>query len=299
MMKKNWIITFFIFFSASIAAADEIEQAFSGSAPQEVVESTRQLIQSDINRTRAIDVTRAMLQNRFKAQQILKAHKVMMSAYQQGVPLEPIISKAFEGMSKQVQPENIVRAMERVQARYASAYRQARRLTDQKTHLNQMGHIIAAGMSAGMNEKSIEMIVHELQQRSREMKTDQRIALALETFKTARDMARLGVSSPQTVSVVNTALQHQFSAPQMQAMRDSFLKDSRTTVSQRLAKNYAIAIQQGKSFGGSDSGQIDTTGKSEGSSGDGGPGGGGGSDDPGGPGDPGDSGGRGGPGGNH
>ena len=93
MMKKNWIITFFIFFSASIAAADEIEQAFSGSAPQEVVESTRQLIQSDINRTRAIDVTRAMLQNRFNTQQILKAHKVMRNAYQQGVPLEPIISR--------------------------------------------------------------------------------------------------------------------------------------------------------------------------------------------------------------
>jgi hypothetical protein len=265
-------------------------------ASQEVMSSTRQLIQSGINRTSALDLTRAMLQNSFNNRQILKAHTVLMSAHQQGVPLESIISKAIEGMSKHVQAGRIVNAMEKVKTRYAFALQQSQKLSGQKNQMNQMGHIIASGMSAGMNKGGVEKIVRALQSRSRAMKTDQKITLAMETFKTARDMARLGVSSSQTVSVVSSALQHQFNAVQMQNMRTSFINDSRTTAVKRLAKSYTMNIQQGKGFGGSSRDRMGTTGGSGGSGGHEGPGGPGG---PGGGGGPGGPGGSGGPGGNH
>ena len=302
MMKINWIITTLMLFCASIAGADEISEAFSGKAPESVVESTRHLVQSGLNRQDTIEVTRAMLQNEFNIQQILEAHTVLMNTHRAGISPEPIINKAHEGMSKHVAAGNIVMAMQKVQFRYIFAHQQARKLTARKSHVNQMGNLMAAGMAAGVNSAELEAIVHELQARLQSMSADEQIALSIETFKTTRDMARLGVSSSQAVSVVVTALQHQFDNVQMQNMRAAFVKDSRTTAPQSLAAGYAAAIEQGNNFRGSDNDQPGKSGGSGsgGSGGGSGPGGSGGGSGPGGSGGgggPGGSGGGGGPGG--
>ena len=270
MMKLTWTITIIVLFSASLACADEISEAFSGKAPEAVIKSTRRLIQSGLNRQDTIAVTRAMLQNEFSVQQILDAHAVIMNAHQQGVPPDPIISKAYEGMSKRVRAGNIVGAMQKVQSRYAFAYQQTQKLTARKSHVNQMAHIMAAGLAAGIDPIGFEKIVKELQVRFQEMNTDQQGALATETLKASRDIARLGVSSSQTLSVVVTALQHQFDYIQMQNMRVSFIKRSRTDTPQSLAASYAAAIERGVNFGAPDNGQ---TGK-PGGAGPGGAGGG-------------------------
>ena len=293
MMKITWIITILMLFHASFACADEVSEAFSGKAPEAVVKSTRHLIQSGINRQDTIEVTRAMLQNQFNVQQILDAHTVLINAHQQGIAPEPIISKAHEGMSKHVAAGNIVKAMQKVQSRYVFAPQKAQKLTARKSHMNQMVHIMAAGLAAGAGAMGLEAIVNELHARSQEMDTDQQAALAMQTFKATRDMARLGVSSAKTVSVVVTALQHRFDNIQMQNMRTAFVKNSRTTAPQRLAASYAAAIAQGSNFRGSD---HDQPGKS-GGSGHGGSGGGSGPGGSGGGSGPGGSGGGSGPGG--
>ena len=64
-MKKACLITFLLFINASIASAEDVGQALSESASGEVIQSTRQLIQSGLNSDSAIDVTRAMLKNKF------------------------------------------------------------------------------------------------------------------------------------------------------------------------------------------------------------------------------------------
>ena len=291
-MKKILVITILMVFSTGTAGADDVGQALSGLAPQPVVQSTRQLIQAGANRAATIDVTRAMLQYGFTARQTLSAHAVLMNTHQQGLPLEPIISKAFEGMSKHVPADSIVNAMQKVQSRQAYANLKAQNFASRKAQVNLMGHIIAAGLAAGMEPSGLEVIAHELQARSQPMAPDQKTALALETFKAARDMARLGVSSSQIASVVAAALQHEFTAEQMHAMRTAFIKDSRTTAPQSAAAGYAKAIEQGKNFGGQ-TGAAGSTGASHGGSGSGGGGGPGGSGGSGGPGGPG------GPGGNH
>ena len=250
MMKKIWLITILFLLSAGAAAGDDVGQALSGVAPETVIQSSRQLIQSGANRKSTIEVTRAMLQYGFTEQQTLAAHSVFMNAQEQGLPLDSLISKALEGMSKRVAAGSIVNAMQKVRARHSFAHRQAQKFASRKAQMNLMQHIIAASLAAGMKPPEFETIVQELQARSQQMKADQKAALAIETFKTARDMARLGVSSSQTASVVGKALQHEFTTVQMQAMRASFINDSRATAPQSTAAGYASAIEQGKSFGG-------------------------------------------------
>jgi hypothetical protein len=290
-MKIKWIIAIVMLFSASFAYADEVSEAFSGKAPEAVVKSTRHMIQSGLNRHDTIEVTRAMLQNQFNAQQILDAHSVLLNAHQQGLTSKPIVSKAYEGMSKNVAADKIVRAMEIVRSRYVFAHRQTQKLTPRKSHVDQIKQTMAASLSAGVDSIGVETIVKELLARFQELNTNQQAALALETFKVTRDMARLGVSSSQTVSVVVTALQHQFDNTQMNNMRAAFVENSLKTAPQSLAASYAATIAKGGNFGDSNNGQSGNSGRSGpgGSSGNGGSG-------PGGPGGSG-PGGRSGPGG--
>lgn len=305
IVQKTGLAAGILLLAAAIAVADEVDEDLAGIASPAVLQSTRGLIQSGLASEQAIAVTRAMVQSQFESQQIARAHQVLVNAQTQGLPPEPIINKAFEGMAKQVQAGRIVSAMEAVRARYDFALQQAAKLSGQKSRVEQTGQVIAACLTAGMAPRGIEAITDELHQRSLAMKTDQRIALALQTFKTARDMARLGVSPSQAAAVVCQALQHQFSAAQMQNMRAAFKNDIRTTTPQSLAARYSRSIQQGKSFesphgdqrGGGQStatGGSSGVGPGSGSGGEGGPGGGSGAGSGGSSGGPG--GGSGGPG---
>ena len=292
MMQKIGLAAAMLLLAATIAGADEVDRALSDMASPAVVQSTRGLIESGLASERALAVTRAMVQNRFQEKQIVKAHQVLLNAQTKGLPPDPIINKAFEGMAKQVESGRIVSAMDAVRARYDFAFKQAAKLSGRKSQMSQTGHVIAACLTAGLSSKGIESITNELQQRSRTMKAEQSDALALETYKTARDMARLGVSPSQAAALIGRALQHQFSAAQMQNMRAAFRNDSRTTGPQSLALSYGRSIEQGKSFEGSESGQMGEN-HGSGSSGSAGSGSGG----PGGGGDSGGSGPGGGPGG--
>jgi hypothetical protein len=283
IIKKIGLATGILLLAAAVAGADEVDEALSGIASPAVVQSTRGLIESGLASERAIAVTRAMVQNRFEAQQIAAAHQVLVSAQAKGLPPEPIINKAFEGMAKQVQAGRIVNAMEAVGARYDFALQQSAKLSGQKYRMDQTGHVIAACLTAGMDPKGIESITDKLQQRTRAMKTDQQSALVLETYKTARDMARLGVPPSETEAVVLLALQHGFDAASMQNMRAAFRNDSRTTEPRSLAARYSNSIRQGENFessGGRQKGGDQGTGSSGGAGnapGSPGPGGGGGS----------------------
>ena len=144
----------------------------------------------------------------------------------------------------------------------------------------------------GVNEESIVDILREME--SRGLSADQKDDLSIETFKMARDMARLGVISSQTVTLVNQALQHQFTANQMQNLRSSIMHNSRATDPHSLVASFGKAIEQGKSFDSSGSNQM-SQGGNQGPTGGHGSGPGGSGSGSGGGSDPGGSGG--GPGG--
>ena len=90
-----------------------------------------------------------------------------------------------------------------------------------------------------------------LQQRARiETMTASRLGpLAVETFTTARDMARLGVSPGVATEVLSQAIQHRYSAAEMQMMRRSFSNQSRQASPNTLAERYAQGIRGGATAG--------------------------------------------------
>ncbi len=285
-MKKIFITVFSLLFYASIALADAVDDRLPPETPDKLKASTRQMIQAGLKSDDAIKMTRSMLENDFTIDNTLRAQQIIMNAHNKGLPIEPLGNKAFEGMAKNVKADRIIRAMEKVLARYTFAYERAAVLSKEKEQISRLGNTLAAGLAAGLNNQDAAQICSDVQNRAQNMNSIEHDSLAFETLKTARDMARLSVASKAVAEVLSQALQKGYSAKEMKSMRAAFMSHSQTTSPQKLAKSYSKAIQQGKSIQG-----IEGSGGKGGSAGPGGSGGAGGSGGPGGPGGGGGSGG--------
>ena len=300
-MKKIFITIFCLLFFASIALADAVDDRLPPETPDQLKASTRQMMQAGLKGDDAIKMTRSMLENEFTMDNTLKAQQIIMKAHNLGLPIEPLENKAFEGMTKNVKADRIIRAMQTVLSRYAFAYERAAVLSKQKEQLSRLGNTLAAGLAAGLNNQDAAQICSTVQSRAQKMNSIEHNHLALETLKTARDMARLSVASKAVADVLIQALQKGYSAEEMKTMRAAFMSHSRTTSPQNLAKSYSRAIQHGKSTHGLESpggkGHSGASGGSGDPGGSGGEGGAGGSGGSGGSGGGGDSGGSGGSGG--
>lgn len=263
---------------ATAALADAVDDGLPPDAPAAVKSSARQAIRSGLKTEDVVNITRAMVQNRFGAQQIELAHALMIEAQNSGMPVQPLVDKAFEGMAKSVPPSLIAGAMETVQARNAFAFQRATRLTDDRSRTQHLGRTLAAGLAAGLSESDADRITRAVQQRAGSMNSDQAYSLALESFQTARDVSRLGVSSQAVAGMVTRALDKGFSHEDMRAMRSSFMNQAQHSEPQNLARGYTSAIQEGKGFqGGPGSGGDQSGGSGSGGPGAGGSGGPGGS----------------------
>jgi len=252
-MKKIFITILPILFYASIALADAVDDRLPPETPDPLKASTRQMIQAGLKDDDAIKMTRSMLENEFSIDNTLKAQQIIMKAHNKGLPIEPLENKAFEGMTKNVKADRIVRAMETVLSRYAFAYERAAVLAKQKEQLSRLGNTLAAGLAAGLNNRDAAKICSTVQNRAQKMNSIEHNRLAFETLKTARDMARLRVTSKAVADVLIQALQKGYSAEEMKTMRAAFMTHSRTTSPQNLAKSYSRAIQHGKSTHGFES----------------------------------------------
>jgi hypothetical protein len=204
----------------------------------------------------------------------------MIQAHNSGMPVEPLMNKAYEGMAKGVQPPLVLRAMERVQSRYTLAYRHAAQLSVNIAQKASLGNALSGAMAAGFSDADADRIKQMLRQRAQAMSSDEAYNLALECFYTARDVSRLGVSSPAVAQMLDGALEKGFRHQEMQAMRHAFMKQARHSQPQDLAHSYARAIQEGKGFqegmgsGAAGSGMVMDSGESgTGKGGKGGPGG--------------------------
>jgi hypothetical protein len=286
------------------ALADAIDDGLPANTPAAVKASTRQAVKSGLEPASVVKLTHAMLQHNFDERQIQMAYTLMIEAHNSGLPVEPLINKAFEGMAKNVQPPLIVSALQTVESRDSFAIQRAAQLTDQKSRAQNLGRTLAAGLAAGLSRDDADKITEMVQQRAGSMNSNQAFSLALACYQTARDASRLGVSSQAVTGMVTTALAKGFNQEDMQALHNSFVTQARQSEPQNLARGFIAAIQEGRGFqagsGGSGdsvggSGRGETGGGSGGSGGGSGGSGGGGGGPGGGGGGPG--GGGGGPGG--
>ena len=246
-MKKIFVIAFVLSLFASVALGDEVDTGLSAMATEQLKVSTRQMIRSGINGDDAIKMTRLMLENRFREEHALRVHQILIDAHKEGLPVGPIMSKAHEGIAKQVKDMEIVQAMEKVRSRYSLAYEQANKLTPNQAQIRLIGNNIAEGLAAGMNDYDVSRIRHRLQQRSQQMTNSEMNELAVESLRSARDMARLRVSSSSAADIVCQALQHRYGAKEMARMRKSFMTHSRNSSPTTLAESYLDAIRGGRS----------------------------------------------------
>ena len=284
-MKKILLIILSIFFFASLAWGDEVDDGLSNMATEQIRIHTRAMINAGIPSDDAIKMTRMMIQNRFQQKNTLRAQQIVMDTAKKNLPIEPVMNKAFEGMAKNATENQVIQAMEKTRARYSYAYSHAREFTNKRGRTDNIGNAIAKGLAAGMTEKDIERTTERLRQRTRQMTRTRTEILAEESFLALRTMARLGVSSKMAADTVCQALQQQYSAKEMKQMHHSFMTRSMSTNPAKLAYQYTHAIRKGVRAGNLDTNptgkptQNDHTrgsGSSDGSGGSGGSGGHGG-----------------------
>lgn len=257
---------------ATAAFGDVIDDSLPPDTPRAVKTSARQAIQNGLPQANVVKLTRAMLQNKFDAQQIQQTHAVMIEAKNSGMPVQPLVNKAFEGMAKGVDPSLILGAMQSVQSRNEFAYQRAARLSRNKTQMATLGQSLSAGLAAGLSKNDASKITEMIEQRSRSMKSERAYMLALECFNTARDVSRLGVSSQAVTNMLISALNKGFNHQDMQAMRSAFMAQSRQSHPQNLARSYSAAILEGKGFQGGRGGDAGHGASGSGHSGSGGSG---------------------------
>ena len=271
--------------SAAIALGDTIDDSLPANSPTAVKASARQAIQSGLTPQPVIEITRAMLQHEFNEAQIQRAHALLVEAKVAGTPEQPLMNKAHEGIAKNVPPSMIMNAMETVQARHSFAFQHAAKLTDEPTRAQHLGQVMAASLAAGLSTEDADEIMGQIQQHARSTKPNQAYGLALESFQTARDVSRLGVSSEAVTGMISQGLSQGYSNEDMRALRSSFMMQAQHTEAQNLARGYTAAMQEGKGFQGgagiaggqsgiSGSGGAGSGGSGGGSGGSGGSGGG-------------------------
>lgn len=235
------------------AWADEIDDALPESASLQIRNNTRQMVHTGISQDDATQLTRAMLQHRFQERHIIQAQNTLMETLQSGLPVEPVMNKALEGMAKNQTDERIVRAMKMTQLRYAYAHRKAQELTTDEETQNRLRLSIAQGMGAGLQGKDMEPVMAQLQIRIHQMSQNNADELCLQTFSTARIMARLGVDPDNVSDVICQALQHRFTVREMQQLGLKFKSQSQQTSPNQLANQFAYKIGQGQTPGESGS----------------------------------------------
>ncbi len=248
MMKKILFLSILVVVQAAVAFADEVASGLDGEVSEQLKASARQAIQAGVASDIAIELTRVLRRNDFNDKQIQRAHALLIKAQRAGLPLQPIVSKAYEGIAKQVPPDTTLTAMDAVLSRYDFAYSRVGRLSSRNDQRNRLGQALAAGIAAGVSPEDADAMVAAVQQHADATRSDQAGELALSAFETARDAARLGVSSTAAAGLVIQALTKGLSLAEMQAMHQSFLSQSRNALPENLAQSYAAAIQQGKNF---------------------------------------------------
>ena len=281
-MKKISLIISVLFCLTSLVFADESE-GLSQQAMETVEQQTREMSALGIPEAQAQKMLTQMVRNRFQKQNIVRAQQTVMAAAKAGLPTEPVMSKAMEGMAKQAKEQQVIAAMETVRSRYAHANRLAKSLSDDKKSVDTMTTAVADSLAAGMKTEDMQAVMAQLQvrvqsrQQTRNKAED--VELAIQTMQTTRTMARLGVHSSDVSDTLCQALKNRYTHQDMKQLRHQIAKQAHQASAQQIASRHAGSIGKGGNTGpgNSSSGGSGSGGSGSGSGGSGSGGGGSGS----------------------
>lgn len=151
IMKNMLILSILFAVQASATFAGEAGLVLGDEASERLKASARQVIQVGVDSEIAGEMTRVLLLNGFNDEQVLRAHAILIKAQRAGLPLQPIVNKAFEGIAKQVSQDTVLIAMDAVLSRYDFAYSRASELSTRSDQKSRLGQALAAGIAAGVS----------------------------------------------------------------------------------------------------------------------------------------------------
>ncbi len=283
MMKKTFvtILALICFLSPVIADA---AQALSRQAMEEIEQQVREMSAFGVKEAQAQKMLTQMFQNRFESRIVNQARQEVINAARAGLPTEPMMNKALEGITKKANPQAVIAAMQAVRSRYAHADQVAKSLSRDTKTIGRVTHAVADSLAAGMKTEDMEAVRAQLQiqQHQHTRNQDQSEALALQTMQTVRTMAQLGIRSKDVADTVCRALRNAYTERQMEQMRHQVSEQSRQMPRGQIDNQFSngrIGSDAGKGGTGGNSGAGSGGsggGSGGGGGGDGGGGGGGG-----------------------
>ena len=237
-----------VFTSICFAAEDADSSA---SIKAQIESRTKEMSAVGVPAEQARNMLTAMHQHQLADEDIARAQQTVMDCAKAGLPTEPVMNKAKEGMAKKADGQQIVAAMETVHNRYTQANRMAQAISGNKNTIAQLTQSIADSMAAGMQARDMEAIVLELQNRqaTQVKNKDDKDQLALQTMQTTRTMARLGVHSQDVSHTMSRALQHNYNHQEMMQLRHQMANQIHQTSHEQIANQHANAIGKAGSQG--------------------------------------------------
>jgi len=204
----------------------------------------------------------AMHQHQFTNRNIVRAQQEVMNCAKAGLPTEPLMIKASEGMAKKASEQQIIAALQAVHNRYAHANRMAKKLSSDNNTVDTLTHSIADSLAAGMRARDMEAITLQLknQNKAQIKNKSEEDKLTTQTMLTTRTMARLGIHSSEVSDTICQALQNNYSYQEMEQLQYQMANKAHQVSPQQIAHQHANAIGKGENPGGSNGGGEGSSG---------------------------------------
>ncbi len=129
-MKIPYLIVAITMFFTSLCFATE-NIALSASDQAQIEAQAKEMSTVGVPAEPARNMLTAMHQHQFTSQNIVRAQQEVMNCAKAGLPTEPVMNKASEGMAKKASEQQVIAAMQTVHSRYARANRMAKIIVDQ------------------------------------------------------------------------------------------------------------------------------------------------------------------------
>ncbi|MDY6881426.1 MAG: hypothetical protein V2J25_10210 [Desulfatiglans sp.] len=243
---RIWLSTVCVLFLlVTQVQGEDKEGDFVLMESQQIRASIRHMVQAGVPKEQALKMTRRMIQNRFREEQVIRVNAKIQKSAELGLPAEDLVDKVLEGTAKGVSAQSLVTALERVAARHALAAKESGLLVRERSRQRTLTRIMAQAFAAGVEEEDMLRLRNQLLLRARNLPDQEQEDLALETWRLTRELARLGVPSFDAAIMANHALRQRYNTIDMIRVRRSFLKDSMNTPPDILVGRYSVAIRAG------------------------------------------------------
>ncbi len=220
-VKKIVMGLFLVLFLPSVLTADVLDDELPNNTPLQIKEKAREVIRLGVEDQGVVKMAKAMLQNKFTEEQMIKAYEMIGEAKKTGLPVEPLMDKLHEGIGKRVQSQNIIMAMEKVKKRFQSAAQYAYSMSDSEEETDALTGDIAESLSAGMTGTDIETIGDMLDEMK--IQTKEKSSLKIQTLETVKTMARTGAKSGSVTNTIKAALKNGYDHNKMKGLEKAFI----------------------------------------------------------------------------